>query len=86
MSDDLKSKARRMEAEDEQTLRRTGERVKLCREKAGFTQITLAENSGVGQGVISRLEKGQRAPLFIHFHKIAKALNVSESVLIDGED
>lgn len=75
-----------MSTDDVQVLRRVGERVKLFREKAGLTQITLAETSGVDQGAISRLEKGQRAPSFILFHQLAKALGVTESVLIDGEE
>lgn len=38
-----------------------GERLKWARKRAGLTQLELAELSGVGQGTISKIERGDQS-------------------------
>lgn len=53
-----------------------GKQVKEYREKKGFTQIQLAEKSGLQQSQISRLEAGEHSPSFKTLEKVAKALDI----------
>jgi ribosome-binding protein aMBF1 (putative translation factor) len=59
-----------------------GERVRKPREQANQSQAQLAKRAGVDQSVVSRQEKGQRAPSCLALAAIAKALKVPTSVLI----
>jgi transcriptional regulator with XRE-family HTH domain len=59
-----------------------GERVRKARVQANLSQAQLAERAEVDQSVVSRLEKGQRAPSCLALAAIAKALKVPTSVLI----
>lgn len=49
------------------------QRILEARTSAGMTQVQLAEKSGLLQGHISRLEKGQYSPTAKTLEKIAKA-------------
>jgi ribosome-binding protein aMBF1 (putative translation factor) len=75
----------RLDPTDKETLIQLGQRVKAYRERAGLSQAKLGELAGVPQSGVSQLESGVRSMLCIPFHRLAKALNVSESALIDGE-
>lgn len=44
------------------------------RERRGFTQIELAERSGIDQGDISRIERGATSPTARTLQRIAAAL------------
>ncbi len=50
--------------------------VKIERVKRGLSQKELAENTGLHQTCISRIETGKSSPTIDKLRKIAKALNV----------
>ena len=45
------------------------------REKAGLTQVELAEQTGISQADISRIERGATSPTAKTLQRIAEALN-----------
>jgi transcriptional regulator with XRE-family HTH domain len=57
--------------------------VKRLREAQGLTQAELARLSGVGQGYISRLERGERAATWAALRKLCASLGCSLAVF-DG--
>jgi transcriptional regulator with XRE-family HTH domain len=61
------------------------ERLKAEREAGGWTQVSLAEASGVPAGTIRDLEQKKRRPLLDTAYRLAKALGVSLDVLADEE-
>ena len=60
-----------------------GKRLKTLRKKAGLTQEQLAEFIKVSLKTIQRWEKNERAPRLEEIKALAKALNVSESDLLN---
>jgi y4mF family transcriptional regulator len=54
-----------------------GEVLRELREKAGLTQLTLAQKAGVSQRGISHLEQGLRSPNWETVVAICEALGVS---------
>lgn len=58
------------------------------RNKAGMTQATLAARANLSLDLISRMERGERAPSLESIEKISNALNVSCADLFnfDGEE
>lgn len=50
--------------------------LKRIREEAGYTQVGLAEISGVDRGTIIKVERGSRSPTVETLGKLAVALNV----------
>lgn len=62
-----------------------GKRIRLAREKVGYSQAELAERcSFKGQSRISNYEKGDREPTVAELIQIATALHVEPSWLILG--
>ena len=59
---------------DEKILMEIGERLKAERIRSGYTQSTLAKESGVAKSTIERLEKGESVQ-FLNLIKILRALN-----------
>jgi transcriptional regulator with XRE-family HTH domain len=62
----------------------TGERIKQARKKAGITQKELGNLVGMSYQQIAQYEKGIRKPKLETLSKIAEALNVLSSDLLDG--
>ncbi len=56
--------------------------VKVLREWRGLTQIALADASGVAQGYLSDIERGNRKGTAAVLKKIAKALGVPLDLLV----
>ena len=56
-------------------------KIKELREKSGWSQSRLAQESGVTASAISMIENGQRAPSFVVIRKLSDALKVSVSEL-----
>src|SRR5829696_1821410 len=56
--------------------------LKLVRESQGWSQRTLAANSGVAQRTISQLERGERKAMPSTVRKLADALGVDPPVLM----
>ena len=64
----------------------TGKRIKNARRQAGLTQAELADRLGVPFQSISQWERDIRNPKKETIVRIAKALNISVSCLLDSED
>lgn len=61
-------------------------RIKELREAKGWTQVDLAEHSGVNQGTISRIESGKTGGIdFENLEALADALGVDAGYLIVHE-
>lgn len=60
-----------------------GENIKRARERAGITQIALAEKLNVHQIVISRWENNKRTPSAVTFGEICKAIGASADELLE---
>jgi transcriptional regulator with XRE-family HTH domain len=63
---------------------RTGRAVKQQREAAGFSLRTLATRSGISPSMISDIERGAKSPTVTTVVRLAQALGVTASALIDG--
>jgi len=76
----------RLEKSDLQKI--VGIRIQKLREEKGFTQVDLA---GKIEGVfdttnVSRIESGRTNPTLYNLHRIAEALEISLSELLDFSD
>ncbi len=60
-----------------------GERIRHYRQKAGLTQEAVAEQIGLTQKHISRIEGGYHNSLFITIMEIAKAINIPIDALTE---
>lgn len=63
---------------------KTSERIKYERKRAGLTQKQLAEKLGTSPQNLAQYENGKRNPKMGTLQKIADALNVPTSSLVDG--
>lgn len=61
-----------------------GDRLKEWRDKRGITQEVLAEKSGISQGMIYKIERGITSPSIPTAERIAEALNIPISFLIES--
>ncbi|MCM1190557.1 MAG: helix-turn-helix domain-containing protein [bacterium] len=60
-----------------------GENIKRARERAGITQIALAERLNVNQMAISRWENNNRTPNAITFGEICRAIGASADEILE---
>lgn len=60
-----------------------GENIKRARERAGITQIMLAERLNVNQMAISRWENNNRTPNAITFREICRAIGASADEILE---
>ena len=58
-----------------------GKVLKEIREKSGFTQETLAYESGLDRSYISLVERGESSPTFDTLCSLCKALDITFSYL-----
>jgi len=63
--------------------RRFGMKLKRLPEARGLTQQALAEKVGVSRAYLSRLEIGRHDPPLSRLEKLAKALRVSVTALLE---
>lgn len=61
-----------------------GERLRLLRTQAGYSQEALAERAGLHYTYIGQLERGEKNATLESVEKIARALNVSFETLFAG--
>lgn len=61
------------------TKNRVGKRIRERRLAFGLTQAQLSELSGITQGHISQLEKGERVPTVATLRKLRDALVVDDA-------
>lgn len=58
-------------------------RIKAFRKRKGWTQETLAAKAGIGRVHLAKLETARQDPTLGTLEKIAKALRVKLSALVD---
>ncbi|MDP3675571.1 MAG: helix-turn-helix transcriptional regulator [Novosphingobium sp.] len=63
--------------------KRVGANLRRAREAEGISQEELADRSGLHRTYVSGVERGIRNPTVIVLEKIAKALKVKTSSLLD---
>ena len=63
-----------------------GNRIRLARERAGYTQEKVAEKVGVSRSAVSRWEQGEIEPKVQNLAAVAALLNVSTDYLLGIED
>ena len=62
-----------------------GERLKKVRTRRLMNQAKLAEKSGVSPSTIVNIERNQSEPHFSTIHKLAKALKIDPTELLDDQ-
>jgi transcriptional regulator with XRE-family HTH domain len=65
-------------------LKKFGDRVQSLRNQAGISQEKLAEMAEMHRTYISGIERGERNVSLINIIRLANALNVSVSKLMEG--
>ena len=65
-------------------LRALGKNVRSFREQYNLTQEKLAERSGLDPTYISGIERGLRNPGIKNVARIAKALGIKTTILVEG--
>lgn len=61
-----------------------GKRLLYLRQQKGWSQLTLAIESGVNRNYLSDLERGSRNPTLVILSRLADALEVDLSTLLKG--
>jgi len=54
-----------------------GEKIRTMRRQKGFTQLALAEKSGVAQSTLSYIEKGAKTPRFETLQALCSAMDIT---------
>lgn len=67
-------------------LRKFGRRVRELRERAGLSQENLADQAGLHRTYIGGIERGERNVGLLNLCRLARALKVLPSVLLEGLD
>lgn len=71
--------------EDKELLQKVGERIRHLRVKAGLSQEKLSFECNLDRTYIGSVERGERNIAIINLNKLAQALNVSISELLEIE-
>lgn len=61
-----------------------GERIRTLREAARLSQEELAERAGLHRTYVGGIERGERNPTLLNLLKLARALEISPSHLVEG--
>lgn len=61
-----------------------GERIRLLRQKRGWRQIDLAEETGMHENYVSDLELGQKEICLRMLQKVAEAFEITTAELLKG--
>ena len=62
-----------------------GENLKRLRTRAALTQAELAERAGLTTAAVARVERDEADPRMTSVRKLARALGVEPSELVEGE-
>lgn len=68
----------------EKICRSFGQRVRKLREERGYSQEAFAEIVGIDRTYISGIERGVRNPTLTSIAKIAAAMKITPSKLLEG--
>ncbi|MBW7573265.1 helix-turn-helix domain-containing protein [Caproiciproducens faecalis] len=66
-------------------MQRTAEQIKYLRKNAGFSQKSLADSAGLDPAFLGHIERCLKCPTIDTVNKIAVALNISLSELLNFE-
>ncbi len=64
---------------------KVGTRIRELREESGFTFDAFVEETGLGRGFVSEVERGLAVPSLTTLDKIARALDVTIADLVIGD-
>jgi transcriptional regulator with XRE-family HTH domain len=64
-------------------LRQLGMKVQALRDKRAMTQEALAKKARISRGYLARLETGRHEPTLTMLRKLAKALSVPVTALLE---
>ena len=70
---------------EDEILKKLAQKIKCLREAKGLSQEDLALKAGVDRTYIGRIERAERNPSFKSLHKIASALDIKLSELVNME-
>lgn len=62
-----------------------GERIRALRKDSAFTFDAFVEETGLGRGYVSELERGLVVPSLSTLHRVAQALEITVADLVLGE-
>jgi transcriptional regulator with XRE-family HTH domain len=80
------TRAEEIKAQNEEIAHRFGENVRRARQRAGISQVMLAERAQLHRTEIGLIERGLRAGRIDTLIKLAGALDVAAVDLLDGID
>jgi transcriptional regulator with XRE-family HTH domain len=83
-ADDRKPGARHR-GEPDPLAARVGQRIRMLRKTAEFTFDAFVEETGVGRGYLSELERGLVVPTIGTLARVARALELTIADLVAGE-
>lgn len=63
-----------------------GLRVRELRKRKGFSQEAFADHTGIHRTYMGGIERGERNPTLTTIYRLAKALDVSPSKLLETGD
>lgn len=66
-------------------MNRLGEKLRILRQRHGFSQTHLSELLEVSQTFVGKLERGEKTPNLVMLLKITQIFNVSADILINDE-
>lgn len=72
-----------MEQEKQRILKQLGARIRKLRGEKGLSQEKFADEAGIERSYMGAIERGERNPTYYKVYKIAKALRISLSHLLD---
>ncbi len=61
-----------------------GERIRVARQKLGWTQVELAEAASLSSNYVARLERGELGPSLMVACRIAEALGIGVDSLVSA--
>ena len=73
-----------MNLDDQKFLEVLGERLRLQRTAAGFTQAQLAAKTGLHRTFIGSVERGERNVSILNLRLLSRKLRVTMNSLVDG--
>ena len=65
---------------------KVSERIQKLRTERRMSQMDLAVEAGISQGFLAMIETKRKIPTIMTIFKLAKALNVRASALMEDED
>ncbi|MDQ0190621.1 helix-turn-helix transcriptional regulator [Alicyclobacillus cycloheptanicus] len=74
------------QSDDQLYLHLLGQRIRLAREQKGWSQESLSFACGLHRTYIGAVERGERNISFLNMKRIATALDLSLSELLDFEE